>query len=155
MRVDLGAGIYPAEGWLTVDAYTPADVQARVEALPFADKSCDELRLCHVLEHVSIGSVPTVLEECRRVLRRGRTLTVEVPDLDALAEKWLTAPTATKDRLVPFFYGGQQTEGEYHKNGFDAALFKHTLEEAGFVVEEIRPVFSHACDSLEATCVSS
>jgi predicted SAM-dependent methyltransferase len=85
VRVNLGSGVHPAAApWLNLDSVVRAqiDVVADCGRLPFADRSVDRLYAGHLLEHIPLAAVGTVLAEWRRVLRPGGDLMVVGPDID-------------------------------------------------------------------------
>ena len=139
MRINLGSGERPLEGWVNVDALPDApgvDVVTDVtEALPFESGSADALYASHLLEHVSSEDVPRVLAEWRRVLRPGGVLMIAVPDLEVIARMlverpgWFTPPHAP---WVGAIYGGQKDEWDFHKTGFTGPWLAYCLDQAGF-----------------------
>jgi SAM-dependent methyltransferase len=59
------------------------------KGIPFADGTFDGVYHCHVLEHIDREDAPAFMAECLRVLKPGGVLRVVVPDLEALARKYL------------------------------------------------------------------
>jgi predicted SAM-dependent methyltransferase len=139
MRINLGSGERPLEGWVNVDALPDApgvDVVADiVEPLPFDSASADALYASHLLEHVSTDDVPGVLAEWRRVLRPGGVLMIAVPDLEVIARMiverpgWFTPPHTP---WIGAIYGGQKDAWDFHKTGFTAPWLAYCLDQAGF-----------------------
>ena len=139
MRINLGSGERPLEGWVNVDALPDApgvDVVTDIlETLPFDSGSADVLYASHLLEHVPTDEVPRVLAEWRRVLRDGGVLMVAVPDLEVIARMlieragWFTPPHSP---WIGAIYGGQKDEWDFHKTGFTAPWLAYCLDQAGF-----------------------
>src|SRR4051812_3683467 len=81
MRLQIGCGRAPLEGWTNVDciALPGVDVVADLESgkLPFADDSVEEILASHVIEHVrnSLG----LLQELHRVARPDALATFSCP----------------------------------------------------------------------------
>lgn len=67
MKLNVGSGPHPAEGWVNLDPFAPADVKGDIFALPFRDEVFTHIYLGHVLEHIEFTSVPRALREVRRV----------------------------------------------------------------------------------------
>src|ERR1700677_2089475 len=84
MKLNLGSGRRPIEGWVNVDKYPPADVLHDLEELPWpwADNAAEDVLLCHVLEH--LGQTPNlflkIMQELYRVCANGALVTIMVPD---------------------------------------------------------------------------
>src|ERR1035437_398855 len=114
MKLDIGAGpIRHAADFTTVDAFTGADVNAQMWALPFPDGSVDEIWSSHALEHVPLERVAPTLAEWFRVLRPGGTAVIQVPNLDYAARYWLDHPGETW--ALQIIFGNQAHEGEFHR----------------------------------------
>jgi SAM-dependent methyltransferase len=79
LRLNLGAGSRPLEGYVNVDVRERAgiDVVADVAALPFADASASEVQASSLLEH--FRDPYSVLDEMHRVLVPDGVLVVRVP----------------------------------------------------------------------------
>jgi hypothetical protein len=86
VRLHLGSGRRPREGWVNVDA-DPAlepDLVARAESLTtVADATVEAVEACHLFEHFTYPEALAALREWHRVLRPGGTLELELPNLDA------------------------------------------------------------------------
>lgn len=81
IKIDIGAGRYPAEGFIPLD-HTPEHkdtviVNLEEGVLPFADNSVDAARAIHVLEH--IRNLIPLMNEVYRVLTPGSFFKIEVP----------------------------------------------------------------------------
>lgn len=59
--------------------------------IPFDDDTFDVAYHSHVLEHIDRDGAPTFITECRRVLKVGGVMRVVVPDLEALARRYVHA----------------------------------------------------------------
>jgi predicted SAM-dependent methyltransferase len=140
LRLNLGSGTVPLEGFTNVDALPDApgvDVFADLsQPLPFADGEADLIYAAHVLEHFPTDVVPVLLADWRRVLRAGGLLLVAVPDLEVMARTiledrpgWFTPPHSP---WLGALYGGQKDEYDFHKTGFTAPWLAGLLADAGF-----------------------
>jgi predicted SAM-dependent methyltransferase len=148
VKLDLGSGDAPCEGYTTVDYYNPAaDIDAPLWDLPYADGTAEEIRCFHALEHVPAARVAPTLLEWWRVLAPGRRLRVEVPDLDWVCRRWLENPDTDG---LNYIFGNQADEGQFHQTGFVEKTLRAALSEAGFIEISIESVWSHAAECLRA-----
>lgn len=74
--------------------------------IPFPPEAFDGVYQSHLLEHVEREEAPALLAECFRVLKRGGTLRVVVPDLEALARRYVRLADRLPDPTL---------EGEYDR----------------------------------------
>ena len=90
VRLDLGCGQNPREGFDGVDLLAPNPAY-RVDLFsfpfPWADNEVDELHCSHFVEHLPATTTPdgrdyllAFFDECWRILRPGGTMTVIVPN---------------------------------------------------------------------------
>ncbi|MDO8534620.1 MAG: methyltransferase domain-containing protein [Xanthobacteraceae bacterium] len=84
VRLNLGAGRDTLSGWVNVDqtALPGIDVIAdlnrcREVPLPFADASVDDLRMYHVIEHLT-EPLP-LMQELHRIAKPGAKITIRTP----------------------------------------------------------------------------
>ena len=94
LRLDLGSGPRPPDGWVGVDLCEPAegaDVRrfdlASAEPWPFLDDTVDELRASHLIEHLPNANVFPgydmllwFFDQAWRVARVGATFTLAWPN---------------------------------------------------------------------------
>lgn len=92
LLLNCGSGQRPfAKPWINIDAqerWNP-DLVADCASLPYADGSCEMIVLHHVLEHFGCGEGQGLIREAWRLLEPGGSLLVFVPDMRALAQRWL------------------------------------------------------------------
>lgn len=88
LRINLGAGLEPTEGWCNLDWKEGKGINVIHNLFeyswPFNDNSADEIKAIDVLEHMPVvdgtDSVPIkFVEECHRILKPGGILTIQVP----------------------------------------------------------------------------
>ena len=84
LRLNLGCGRSPLEGWVNVDLSplpgidVVADLdRCRTQPLPFADDSAVEFRMTHVLEH--IGDTLALMQELHRIAQPRARITIRTP----------------------------------------------------------------------------
>lgn len=82
MRLNLGCGTTPRQGWVNIDcrALPGVDVVRDVlRGLPFSDDSVDEIESDNFLEHIPATETIWIMNEMHRVLRSGGTAKHTVP----------------------------------------------------------------------------
>lgn len=149
MKLDIGSGPIPREGFIGVDMYPPNDgVSSIMGLLPFPDCSIEEVYSSHALEHISKHAVVPTLIEWRRVLIWGGKIVIEVPDLVWVCENWLKYKSA--DWNLDAIFGDQSDDGQYHKTGFTKNIMFDYLVRAGFTnsVVTYAEIWSHAQNCL-------
>lgn len=117
--------------------------------LPFPDGRFAAVYSSHLLEHLHHDQALSLLKECRRVLRRGSICRAVVPDLEALATRYLKEKAAAdpdagarfmegllvhdkgprRGLLAPYY---RMTAFHQHKWMYDAASLRQLFETAGF-----------------------
>jgi predicted SAM-dependent methyltransferase len=147
MKLDMGGGDYPREGFINVDPYTEnADIHADMGDLPLDDNTVDEIWSCHALEHVSKFQVVPILQEWKRIIKPGGLITIEVPSLDWICKNWLWR--RTNDWHMDTIFGMQNKPGEEHRTGFTPEIMQSYLNEAGLTTKRFAIVQSHGQDTL-------
>lgn len=150
MKLDIGSGNKPREGFTGVDLYADGKgiIKAPMNALPFEDETVDEIYSSHSLEHIGKYEVVPTLAEWRRVLVWEGLLTIEVPDLEWVCKNWLKY--RSNDWHMDAIFGDQSTPGQFHKTGFTRAIMYSYLEQAGFVGRSVTSgiYWSHEQDCL-------
>jgi predicted SAM-dependent methyltransferase len=91
LRLHLGSGSQPKDGWLNIDlAGDPIDLAWNLaHGIPFADGSVDAIFHEHLLEHIPLRAGASLMDECLRVLKPGGILRIGVPDAGALLRSYV------------------------------------------------------------------
>jgi len=116
LKLNLGCGTKVAEGWVNIDGSLTARLSrfprvyramCRIfgvpeipwhksvkvldlrSGLPFPDASVGVIYSSHMLEHFSPGDAVNLLKECHRCLAKGGLIRIVVPDLYAIARKYV------------------------------------------------------------------
>ena len=119
MKLNIGGGQHPIEGYETVDR------QNGQEAYPleFGDGVADEVYASHILEHFSHAEAPNVLRDWVRVLKPGGRMRLAVPDAERL------------DFSDPLWHmhamGAQANEDDYHRSIYNEDRLRRLMEESG------------------------
>jgi predicted SAM-dependent methyltransferase len=142
LRLHLGSGGHPLEGWVNVDVIGMGpdlhwDLTRR---LPFPDGSAQAVFLEHVCEHFPLASVFQVLAESRRLLGPDGIVRVGVPDfgryLESYAGDRAFIERERPGRPTPLLAVAEVGLGHGHRSVWDAETLERVLSEAGF--EDVR-----------------
>lgn len=134
LRVNLGCGHVPLEGYVNVDNrdLPGVDVVTDVFAMPFEDGTVDEFYSSHFLEHFPLEQLRRrLLPALRAKLAPGGTLRTVVPDVDAMMRAYV-AGSYPYDDMREVVYGGQDYDGDFHYNMFTPDSLTEILASEGF-----------------------
>lgn len=115
VKINLGGGKKPIDGFLNVDRDRAADVNVgdlETDHLPFQDQEVEEVYSSHFFEH--LGDQRHLFRELMRVCREGARVTIIVPHwLSAMAlchgHRCTIAPEQVEHwtgSAVPYWFGG-------------------------------------------------
>jgi predicted SAM-dependent methyltransferase len=115
IKVNIGCGPRPKEGWLNVDIdprikgaiYTDA-----TRPLPLRNASVDFAYSEHMIEHIPLESAIAMLREIHRVLRLGGMVRIATPDLDKFLHLKNGTPDSQADSYVRWSNGRFGSEFE-------------------------------------------
>ncbi len=96
----------------------------------FPNESVDLLYASHVFEHIPRPNLDSTLKEWRRVLKRGGTLRLSVPDFDNLVTAYINEGRQVD--LVRDNVLGQEPPYDNHYTLWNEAKMNEVLEGAGF-----------------------
>jgi SAM-dependent methyltransferase len=125
--LNVGSGQRPfdqSKGWINIDSVAhegmpPPDLIADGAHLPYEDRSVDYVCLHHVLEHFGLGESDGLAKEAFRVLKPGGSMLVFVPDLRALAQRWLSGGLDTVTYMITLYGAYMGHDEDRHKFGYD------------------------------------
>jgi predicted SAM-dependent methyltransferase len=160
LRLNLGSGFQPKEGWINVDLSDQAALTLDLrEPLPFPDASVEAIYTEHFLEHLDYGGLDDstawqletpgspsqalrFLRECRRVLKPGGTLDIVVPDAEGIVQEYVArheqpfpkygwwGPAWCDTPMHCVNYVFRQ--GREHRYAYDEETLARVLESVGF-----------------------
>lgn len=128
-------GIWNHDLAMAVQPDFVADITNLVE---FREDTFDEVRLHHVLEHLSGAQGRVALGELHRVLKPGATLDVEVPDLDRVCSAYVTEEISADDARQ-WLLGEQlanHEDSDTHRCLWTDGELRAALVDAGFAMGE-------------------
>lgn len=174
MKLHLGCGRNILPGFINIDAWVnhPQVQKCDILHLPFPDGSIDEILAEHLFEHVGFGEEEALWTECYRLLvPRGR-LIVETPDMEWLCKTFLEAEDDFKafyrvgaddhffgngrdihqrwSVITAHFFGNQNGEGQFHKNGYTAQKFRAIARLIGFSQCRVETRFNKGAQAIRA-----
>ncbi len=138
LHLNLGCGTDIKQGYVNIDQRQMEGVDqiADVSNLPYPDKSVSEILANDVVEHFPRERTEEVLAEWARTLRPDGILTIQCPDVRALAHGLVLNQISTKE-FARRIYGGQDYSGNFHYAGFDIPTMKRMLRNHGIHPQRI------------------
>jgi GT2 family glycosyltransferase len=142
IKLNLGSGGMEYPGYLSVDLHDKrASIIMDVTKLDLDDNSVAEILAIHVFEHLNPYKALGILKEWHRVLKPGGKLIMEMPDIEQLCRRFVTAPTPERYGILNAVYGSVNTTGEGdpsditspHLFGWWQQSLRDHLTNAGFV----------------------
>jgi predicted SAM-dependent methyltransferase len=144
--LNCGCGINFKDGFINLDFNWKPGIDLCWDVtigLPFSNNSLKGIYTEHMLEHIPFDKVVYLLTEFRRVLKKGGTVRIIVPD----AELYLGLYQSAKEsKNVVFPYGGSDTNitpmmhvnnifrKDGHQFAYDYETLRILLNEAGFSI---------------------
>jgi predicted SAM-dependent methyltransferase len=98
--------------------------------IPLATGVADFIFCSHFLEHLDREAGEKLLRECRRVLKRGGTLRIIVPDLEYAWE--LYRRDEKRKMLHDFFFVEEEAAFSRHRYAYDYAMLSSLMKTIGF-----------------------
>jgi SAM-dependent methyltransferase len=139
LRLNLGSGHVPREGFVNVDArpLDGVDVVADVRLLPFESETVDEIYSSHLVEHFPIEELRrTLLPHWFEVLAPGGRLVAVTPDAEMMIGEAAAGRMPFED-LQRVTFGDQEYDGDFHFAMFTPESFAELVTAAGFAGVEI------------------
>jgi predicted SAM-dependent methyltransferase len=165
LRLHIGCGAKPLPGWVNIDRVARAPgVTTGIDpgTLPYPDSSVDEVLAEHVFEHFGFAEEVKVWREMARVLRRGGSLVVEVPDFEWVCATFLAAKDDWREFYIvghadhyagcgrvldqrwgilqTMFFGNQNGAGQFHRSAYTEGKLRsiaHLLDFQAIAVETL------------------
>lgn len=97
---------------------------------PIESVSVDYVVISHVQEHFGCGEGQSVLKESYRVLCQGGSLIIAVPDMRALAQRWLMGKMDTQLYMTNVYGAYHGDEHDRHRWGFTRESLEAELHSA-------------------------
>jgi predicted SAM-dependent methyltransferase len=139
VRLNLGSGHVPLDGYLNVDrrALPGVDIVAEVDELPFEPGEIDEIFSAHLLEHFPKEQLTRqLLTYWHGLLKPGGEFRAVVPDAEGMIRAYSSGEYPF-DRLRHVTFGGQDYDGDFHFNMFTVNSLSELLRNACFTEIEV------------------
>lgn len=135
IRLNLGCGHIPLEGYVNVDGRNlpGIDIRADVNRLPFEPGEVSEIYSAHLLEHFPVEELSrSLLPYWHSLLEPGGRFVAVVPDAHTMIAEYAAGRFRFED-LRQVTFGLQEYDGDFHFNMFTPQSLSDLLEGAGFV----------------------
>jgi GT2 family glycosyltransferase len=110
IKLNLGSAGVDYSGYLSVDLYDKrSQIIMDITKLDFADNSVSEILASHVFEHLNPYKALDILKDWLRVLKPGAKLVMEMPDIEQLCKRFVTASTSERYGILNAVYGSVNT----------------------------------------------
>ena len=140
IKLDLGGGDHPAQGYLNVDIqyYPQVDLLADVTNLEkiFPARSVDAIMCRDTLQCFPHSHVKGILQSWYRILKPRSRFVVQCYDTKQIVETY-QAEGIDFDKFKALMYGKQRNTYTSFHNCFDEESLVSLLERVGFEVQEI------------------
>jgi predicted SAM-dependent methyltransferase len=144
--IDVGAGEKRGEnGWTTIDLNRNCDIYWDLRnGLPFPDATVSKIYTSHFLEHLTFAESKQFLGECLRVLRKGGSVSICVPNARIYIEAYASPGSVDMSGFLlykPAYHRGGKIDyinyiaymDGHHKHMFDEENLVSVLVECGFL----------------------
>ena len=134
LNLHLGCGRVDHKEFINIDGYPFPHVHyvQTIDKLPqFADNTVDLIYASHCLEHFAYNQTKTVLAEWFRVIKKGGTLRISVPDFDKLVDIYLIHKK-DPDVMIEQLMGGQNHKYNFHYTVLNDINLTRMLKAVGF-----------------------
>ena len=113
LKVDLGGGLYPRKGYMTIDQCDADIICDLNDGIPLPDNSVGVLNASHVIEHLR-DPIKT-MREIHRVLAHGGWALIEVPSTDGRGA-WQDPTHVSFWNEHSFWYYTDKSKAEFIRN---------------------------------------
>ena len=138
LKVDLGGGLFPREGYLTIDIEGSEIIHDLNEGIPLEDNSVGVLNASHLIEH--LRDPLKTMREIHRVLAHGGWAFIEVPSTDGRGA-WQDPTHVSFWNENSFHYYTKRSKAQYIRN--ESIKFSTMLLETSWWVENVAVVNAH------------
>ena len=133
-KLEIGSGAKPRAGYLHFDVRSnlKADVIGDARQLPFHDGEFEEVYSRFFLEHLPRADAKKALAEMFRVLKKGGTLEIIVPNIAYFCKLFVEEKGQKKGWALNKIYGFENYPEDHHYFGYDYTILEQFLKEIGF-----------------------
>ncbi len=90
-KINIGPGLWTKEGWITLDCYVKADIQAdlrKCTPFPIVNNVVEKIFSSHCIEHIEDHHLEFMLKELYRVMKPDGIMRLSCPDADLAFEAY-------------------------------------------------------------------
>lgn len=132
------------------DKEAVVDMYADIRELPFEDNTVDEMVGMHIFEHFSSREGDELLAYWYRLLKKGGSLRLHVPDVRGIMEEY------NKDKDIRWalrqLWGSNKNDFGIHKAGYVFETLSEKFERAGFKnVKQLENINSYSAIGILGT----
>lgn len=140
IKLDLGGGDHPAEGYLNVDIqyFDEVDLMLDITQLPksFPPRSVDAIMCRDTLQCFSHVHARRILKSWHKILKPRSRIVIQVYDVAQIVEAY-QAEEIDFERFKLLLYGRQKNEHTRFQNCFTEESLVNLLERSGYEVLEV------------------
>jgi predicted SAM-dependent methyltransferase len=132
--IHLGCGDINSSEYINVDSRPFPHIHHihDVSFLPFfKDDFADLIYASHILEHIPMENLREVINEWKRVLKKGGILRIGVPDFDTILKIYRENNQSVEEIWRPLM-GGQEYPQNFHYSVFNKEYLTKLFHECGF-----------------------
>jgi GT2 family glycosyltransferase len=112
IKLNLGSGGVEIPGFLSIDKFDArANILMDIENLDLPDNSVEEIMALHIWEHLNPYHSMDNLRKWLRILKPGGKLIMEMPDVEQLCKRFVTANTGERYGILNAVHGSVNTTG--------------------------------------------
>ncbi len=142
VRLNVGSGSKHWPGFVNVDKYGDAEVEADIRELPFEASSVDEIHAIHCVEHIPRMDIDAAMNRWYRILKPGGKLFIEVPCMNKIAQLIVDGEKNLRLTMLGIFGDPRDPKpGMMHQWCYTREEMNDILIQAGFSVSEAAPKF--------------
>jgi predicted SAM-dependent methyltransferase len=131
-----------SKGWKNIDCnprWEPDIVGDWNDLSMFENGTVDMVVAHQTIEHVGCGEADSFFRESFRVLKEGGSMIITIPDLKALAHRWMLGQIEDYTFMVNLYGAFMSDEADRHKWGYSRNSLTKNLMVCGFWTE-IKPL---------------
>ena len=140
--LNLGCGTSKIKGTISgdIDPSVEPDIVFDLEKppYPFQDSSIDCILFLHVIEHLEEHFHFTVLKEFYRIISATGRVIIAYPEFKKCAQNYIDNKCGMRGFWKATIYGRQIRPDDYHISLMDTSYFIQTIEQAGFIIDEVK-----------------
>lgn len=143
LRLHVGAGNKHWPGFVNVDKFGEADVQADLRDMPFEKATADDIHAIHCVEHIPRLELEKTLQHWHDILKPGGKLVIEVPCMNKIAQMIVEGEKNLRLTLLGIFGDPRDPKpGMMHGWCYTREELTEALRQCGFdQVTEVAPKF--------------